>query len=77
MTATNNSPPLWEAMAEACANHPDGVVDLKPAVIQAMILAARDWLVPEERQALRAILTTEAKRAEAGPCQDKDGLLNL
>ena len=39
-------PPLREAIAEACANHPYGVVDLKPAVIDAVILAFRDWLTP-------------------------------
>jgi hypothetical protein len=71
-------PPLSEAIAEACANHPDGVVDLKPAAIQAMIFAVRDWLLPEElplnplddtrpaqrgqRQYLRAILTSEAEK---------------
>lgn len=59
------STPLWQAMAEACANHPDGVVDLRPAVIHAMILAARDWLVPDEEpyeghlRGLRAGMETE------------------
>ncbi len=47
---TPNRPPLWELMAEICAEHPDGIVDLKPGVIAAQIRALRDWLVPEPEE---------------------------
>lgn len=67
-----NRPPLWRTMemsTGACAEW------------QHIILALRDWLVPEEgprpdlshagtrwdeRQRLRALLTAEADRAERG-----------
>jgi hypothetical protein len=45
-------PPLWELMAETCAEHPDGIVDLKPGAIAAQIRALRDWLVPEPEEPL-------------------------
>lgn len=48
MTQTANKPSLREAIAETCAEHRDGIVDLKPAVIAAVILAVRDYLLPEE-----------------------------
>lgn len=75
MTDTPNRPPLWRVMKKAWETT---TPDLDGSYA-AEILALRDWLVPEEapcpematplrdqRQDLRAILTTEAKRAERG-----------
>ncbi len=42
--------PLWEVMAEECAQHPDGIVDLKPGAIAAMIRALRDRELPEDQE---------------------------
>ena len=73
MTDTPNRPPLWEVMHEAFWRCPKENWRLSSAY---MIRALRDWLVPEEEpplgpagkahMELRALLTTEADRAERG-----------
>ena len=83
VTDTPNRPPLWEVMAEACAQHPDGTADMKPTVIAAMIKALRDHLIPEDPTApsdpflfqvwrtevrLRASLSRAAENAERKAC---------
>lgn len=80
MTDTNR-PPLWLVMddgMDAQANREVGQTDplVWRRIRAAEIRAVRDWLVPEEapplgpagkeRMTLRALLTTEADRAERG-----------
>lgn len=71
MTDSPNRPPLWEVMYQAFWRCSKENWRLSSAY---MIRALRDWLVPEEapplgpagkaHMALRALLTTEAARAE-------------
>ena len=65
---TPNRPPLWKAMDRAAypQPHPPGH-NYRAAEIRAL----RDWLVPEglltaDETDIRALLTTEADRAERG-----------
>lgn len=72
MTDTPNRPPLWREMCRAMAEVEMGACATK--MYAAEIRALRDWLVPEEKpplgpagkahMELRALLTTEAARAE-------------
>lgn len=81
--------PLWAAMRDAYCEATDlEPFDTEDIAIgnAAEIRAVAAWienrqvdeyavLLPEVREVIDW-LTTEAKRAEAGPCQDKDGPLN-
>ncbi len=79
MNPSPNRPPLWEVMYDAWCKTTDPLISDQAAVehgTAAEIRALRDWLVPEEapplgpagkaHMALRALLTTEADRAERG-----------
>ena len=68
-------PPLWQEMIEACADHPQGIVDLKPAAVAAEIRALRDYIRmhvpgygwhPWQVRQIADLLTAEADRAEVG-----------
>lgn len=76
MNPEQQRPPLWEVIEASDTFMPLRGLLVRRRLIAALILALRDWLVPEETPPLgpagtqnmhiRALLTSEADRAERG-----------